>query len=75
MGWPCMCRFTVWTVQGKTCAIFCGVASRFREENAMAVRALLHYALEIPDVSIGERFYRNFGLADQSARDGAWDVT
>ena len=41
----------------------------------MAVRALLHYALEIPDVSIGERFYRNFGLADQSARDGAWDVT
>lgn len=27
----------------------------------MAVRTLLHYALEIPDLSAGERFYRNFG--------------
>ena len=37
----------------------------------MAVRALLHYALEIPDLSVGERFYRNFGLADKSTRDEA----
>ena len=37
----------------------------------MAVRALLHYALEIPDLSVGERFYRNFGLAGKSTRDEA----
>jgi hypothetical protein len=37
----------------------------------MAVRALLHYALEIPELSVGERFYRNFGLADKSTRDEA----
>jgi hypothetical protein len=35
----------------------------------MAVRALLHYALDIPDLSVGGRFYRNFGLADKSTRD------
>jgi hypothetical protein len=63
--------FILWTMQGKTCAIFGGVASRFREVKAMAVRALLHYALEIPDLSLGERFYRNFGLTDKSARDEA----
>jgi catechol 2,3-dioxygenase-like lactoylglutathione lyase family enzyme len=37
----------------------------------MPVRALLHYALEVPDVSVGERFYRNFGLTDKPARDNA----
>jgi hypothetical protein len=56
-------------MQGKTCAIFDSVASRSWREHAMAVRALLHYALEIPDLSVGERFYRNFGLADKSTRD------
>jgi hypothetical protein len=37
----------------------------------MPVRALRHDALELPDPSIGEQFYRNFGLTDQSARDDA----
>jgi catechol 2,3-dioxygenase-like lactoylglutathione lyase family enzyme len=37
----------------------------------MAVRALLHYALEVPDQTVGERFYRTFGLLDEAARDGA----
>ena len=29
----------------------------------MPVRALLHYALEVPDQTAGERFYTAFGLA------------
>ena len=37
----------------------------------MPVRALLHYALEVPDQTVGETFYRAFGLVDQPARDGA----
>ena len=37
----------------------------------MAVRALLHYALEVPDQSVGETFYRSFGLVDAPSRDGA----
>jgi catechol 2,3-dioxygenase-like lactoylglutathione lyase family enzyme len=37
----------------------------------MPVRALLHYALEVPDQHVGERFYRQFGLTDQPARDDA----
>jgi catechol 2,3-dioxygenase len=37
----------------------------------MPVRALLHYALEVPDQAVGETFYRTFGLVDQPARDGA----
>ena len=37
----------------------------------MPVRALLHYALEIPDQTVGETFYRTFGLVDRPARDGA----
>lgn len=37
----------------------------------MPVRGLLHYALEVPDQQVGERFYRQFGLAEISARDGA----
>jgi hypothetical protein len=58
-------------MQGRTCAIFDGVASRSWRENAMPMRALLHYALEIPDLRVGEKFYRNFGLADKAARDEA----
>ncbi len=37
----------------------------------MAVKALLHYALEVPDQTLGEKFYRNFGLLDEPGRDGA----
>jgi catechol 2,3-dioxygenase-like lactoylglutathione lyase family enzyme len=37
----------------------------------MTVRALLHYALEVPNPEIGERFYRHFGLTEQSVRDNA----
>jgi hypothetical protein len=37
----------------------------------MAVRSLLHYALEVPDQTVGEKFYRNFGLVDEAGRDGA----
>jgi catechol 2,3-dioxygenase-like lactoylglutathione lyase family enzyme len=51
--------------------MLCGVARRVREGIEMAVRALLHYALEIPDLSVGERFYQNFGLRDRATRDEA----
>ena len=37
----------------------------------MAVRSLLHYALEVPDQTVGEKFYRSFGLVDQTGRDDA----
>ena len=38
----------------------------------MPVRALLHYALEVPDQTVGERFYTAFGLAGAGGtRDGA----
>jgi catechol 2,3-dioxygenase len=37
----------------------------------MAVHALLHYALEVPDQTVGEKFYRSFGLVDEGGRDGA----
>jgi catechol 2,3-dioxygenase-like lactoylglutathione lyase family enzyme len=37
----------------------------------MPVRALLHYALEVPDQAVGETFYRTFGLVDTPARDDA----
>ena len=37
----------------------------------MAVRALLHYALEVPDQTVGDKFYRSFGLVEDSGRDGA----
>lgn len=37
----------------------------------MAVKALLHYALEVPDQTVGERFYRSFGLVDELGRDDA----
>src|SRR5439155_99858 len=34
----------------------------------MPIRSLLHYALEIPDQSVGQRYYRDFGLADEAVR-------
>ena len=37
----------------------------------MAVRALLHYALEVPDQTVGEKFYTSFGLVDAARRDGS----
>jgi catechol 2,3-dioxygenase-like lactoylglutathione lyase family enzyme len=37
----------------------------------MPVRALLHYALEVPDQQVGETFYRRFGLAQTPGRGGA----
>ncbi|MBM4439936.1 MAG: VOC family protein [Candidatus Rokubacteria bacterium] len=37
----------------------------------MAVKALLHYALEIPDQTVGEKFYTSFGLVGSSGRDDA----
>jgi catechol 2,3-dioxygenase-like lactoylglutathione lyase family enzyme len=37
----------------------------------MAVRALLHYALEVPDQGAGEKFYTSFGLMNGGGRDGA----
>jgi catechol 2,3-dioxygenase len=37
----------------------------------MAVKALLDYALEVPDPTAGERFYSHFGLVDEPSRDGA----
>src|SRR4029450_4305174 len=39
--------------------------------STMPVRALLHYALEVPDQTVGETFYRTFGLVDRPARDDA----
>ena len=36
----------------------------------MAVRSLLHYGLEVPDQAVGQRYYRDVGLADDS-RGGA----
>ena len=34
----------------------------------MAVKALLHYALEVPDQTVGEKFYTTFGLVGESSR-------
>src|SRR5882724_9660836 len=34
----------------------------------MAVKRLIHYALEVPDPAVGETFYRDFGL--KSAESG-----
>ena len=34
----------------------------------MAVRALLHYALEVPDQTVGEKFYTGFGLVGGAMR-------
>lgn len=37
----------------------------------MPVRALLHYALEVPDPDVGEKFYRDFGLTEEPSRGSA----
>ena len=37
----------------------------------MAVRALLHYALEVPDQTVGEKFYTGFGLVGDGRGDDA----
>ena len=37
----------------------------------MPVRSLLHYALEVPDQTIGQKFYQDFGLTDDTGRDNA----
>ena len=37
----------------------------------MAVRSLLHYALEVPDQSLGQRYYQDFGRVDESGRGAA----
>src|SRR5580700_7193261 len=37
----------------------------------MAVRSFLHYALEVPDQTVGQRFYEDFGLVDGSGSSDA----
>src|ERR1700730_6970928 len=37
----------------------------------MPVRSLLHYALEVRDQAVGQRYYRDFGLSDDSGRGPA----
>ena len=37
----------------------------------MAVKSLLHYALEVPDQAVGQRYYRDFGLADATGGGNA----
>jgi hypothetical protein len=37
----------------------------------MAVRTFLHYALEVPDQAVGQRFYEDFGLVDGTGRSDA----
>jgi catechol 2,3-dioxygenase-like lactoylglutathione lyase family enzyme len=37
----------------------------------MAVRAFLHYALEVPDPAVGQRYYQDFGLVDVPGRGDA----
>ncbi|MBI4638830.1 MAG: VOC family protein [Candidatus Rokubacteria bacterium] len=37
----------------------------------MPARSLLHYALEVPDQTAGQRFYRDFGLLEATGRDNA----
>src|SRR6266851_5485621 len=37
----------------------------------MAVRTFLHYALEVPDLTVGQRFYEDFGLVDDTGRSDA----
>src|SRR6266404_1347929 len=38
---------------------------------AMAVRTFLHYALEVPDQTVGQRFYEDFGLVDGTGSSDA----
>ena len=35
----------------------------------MAVKGLIHYALEVPDPVVGETFYRDFGLKASQGKD------
>jgi len=37
----------------------------------MAVRTFLHYALEVPDQTVGQRFYEDFGLMDGTGSSDA----
>src|SRR5215468_4145505 len=37
----------------------------------MAVRTFLHYALEVPDQAVGQRFYEDFGLIDGTGSSDA----
>jgi catechol 2,3-dioxygenase-like lactoylglutathione lyase family enzyme len=37
----------------------------------MAVRSFLHYALEVPDQAVGQRYYGDFGLVDVTGGDKA----
>jgi catechol 2,3-dioxygenase-like lactoylglutathione lyase family enzyme len=37
----------------------------------MAVRSFLHYALEVPDQAVGQRFYEDFGLVDGTGSSDA----
>jgi len=37
----------------------------------MAVRSFLHYALEVPDQAVGQRFYEDFGLVDSTGLSDA----
>ena len=37
----------------------------------MAVRTILHYALEVPDQTVGQRFYEDFGLMDGTGSSDA----
>ena len=37
----------------------------------MAVRSFLHYALEVPDQAVGQRFYEDFGLVDGTGSSNA----
>ena len=32
----------------------------------MAVRSFLHYALEVPDQTVAQKYYQDFGLVDAS---------
>jgi len=37
----------------------------------MAVRSFLHYALEVPDQAVGQRYYEDFGLVDATGSGDA----
>ncbi|HYS92262.1 MAG TPA: VOC family protein, partial [Candidatus Acidoferrales bacterium] len=37
----------------------------------MAVRSFLHYALEVPDQTVGQKYYQDFGLVDATGASGA----
>ena len=37
----------------------------------MAVRSFLHYALEVPDQAVGQKYYQDFGLVDATGGNSA----